>query len=103
MNHAIDLILFVILSLAAIVMEVIGAIDGVLAHLMTRAGVPHNAQIILLVVAAIWLVVMALRLLGGIFSALLIVLLLLLILHQAYPGFAVGPAHAPAAAVGTSI
>jgi drug/metabolite transporter superfamily protein YnfA len=85
MDHAIHLLVSAILTLAALVMEAIGLADSFLAALMTRAGVPPNAQIILLVVAAIWLTVMAFRVFGRIFAALIIVLLILLIVHRMLP------------------
>jgi drug/metabolite transporter superfamily protein YnfA len=85
MDHAINLLVSAILTLAALVMEAVGLADAFLAALMTRVGVPQNAQIILLVVAAIWLTVMAFRLFGRIFAALIIVLLILLILHRLLP------------------
>jgi hypothetical protein len=85
MNHAIDLLVAAILTLAGLVMEAVGFVDSFLATLMTRAGVPPNAQIILLVVAAIWLMVMAFRLLGRVFAALIIVLLILLVVHRLFP------------------
>jgi hypothetical protein len=85
MDHAINLLLAAILTLAGLVMEAVGVADSFLATLMTRLGVPPNAQIILLVVAAIWLTVMAFRLLGRVFAALIIVLLLLLVIHRMVP------------------
>jgi hypothetical protein len=96
MDHAINLVVFAILTLAGLVMEGIGFVDGLLASVMTALHVPGNAQIILLVVAAVWLAVLAIRALGGVFAALIIVLLLLLLLHQALPGFKPPVAHLPA-------
>ncbi len=100
MDHAINLVIFAILTLAGLVMECIGFVDGLLARVMTALHVPANAQIILLVVAAIWLAVLAIRALGGVFAALIIVLLLLLLLHQALPGFKPPLAHFPVPAQG---
>ncbi len=97
MNHAIDLIIFAILTLAGLVMDFIAFVDSFLASLMTSAHVPPNAQIILLVVVvvAVALVVMALRALGGVFGALIIVLLVLLLVHQSFPKMQVPQAHLP--------
>jgi hypothetical protein len=94
-NHAIDLIIFAILTLAGLVMDFIAFVDSFLASLMTSAHVPPNAQIILLVVVAVALVVMALRALGGVFGALIIVLLVLLLVHQSFPKMQVPQAHLP--------
>ena len=96
MTHAIDLVIFAILTLAGLVMDFIGLVDGFLASLMTSAGIPPNAQIILLVVAAVLLIIMALRALGGIFGALIIVLLVLLLMHRSFPKMEVPQAHLPA-------
>jgi hypothetical protein len=100
LEHAINLVIFAILTLAGLVMECIGFLDGWLARVMTALHVPANAQIILLVVAAIWLAVLAIRALGGVFAALIIVLLVLLLLHQALPGMKPPRAHFPAPAQG---
>lgn len=100
MDHAINLIIFAILTLAGLVMEGIGFVDGLLARVMTALHVPANAQIILLVVAAVWLAVLAIRALGGVFAALIIVLLVLLLLHQALPGMKPPQAHFPAPTTG---
>jgi hypothetical protein len=86
MNHAIDLIMFVILGLVGLILHVIGIIDGFLASLMTAAHVPANAQIILLVVIAVWLAVLAFRAFGGVFRVLIIILLLLLLFRVLLPG-----------------
>jgi hypothetical protein len=94
-NHAIDLIIFAILTLAGVVMDFISFVDSFLASLMTDAHVPANAQVVLLVVVAVMLVVMALRALGRVFGALIIVLLLLLLVHQSFPNLQVPQAHLP--------
>jgi len=93
MDHAINLVVFAILTLAGLVMEGIGFLDGVLASVMTALHVPANAQIILLVVAAVWLAVLAVRALGGVFAALIIVLLVLLLVHRVLPGLKAPVAH----------
>jgi hypothetical protein len=95
-THAIDLVIFAILTLAGLVMSFIGLVDGYLAALMNSVGIPPNAQIILLIVAAVVLTVAALRALGGIFGALIIVLLVLLLMHQSFPKMEIPQAHLPA-------
>ncbi len=100
MDHAINLVIFAILTLAGLVMQCIVFLDGLLARVMTALHVPGNAQIILLVVAAVWLAVLAMRALGRVFAALIIVLLVLLLLHQAMPGLKPPLAHFPAPAAG---
>lgn len=95
MNHAIDLIVLVIMTLASLVMAFIGFIDSFLAALMTSSGIPPNVQTILLAVAAVVLVVLAIRALGGVFAALIIVLLVLLLVHKVFPGLEVPQGHTP--------
>ncbi len=85
MNHAIDLIIFAILWLLGLILHVIGVIDVFLASMMTAAHVPANAQIILLVVIAIWLAILAFRAFGGMFRVLIIILLVLLLLRALLP------------------
>lgn len=96
MTHAIDLVIFVILTLAGLVMDVVAFVDGWFASLMTAAHIPQNAQLVLLLVVAVVLVVMAVRALGGIFAGLIVILLLLLLVHQAFPGAQIPQAHLPA-------
>ena len=95
MTHAINLIIMIIMTLADLVMAFIGFIDGMLAALMSSAGIPPNVQLILLVVAALILVVYAVRALGGIFAGLIVVLLILLVLSKAFPGMHVPQGHVP--------
>jgi len=94
-NHAIDLIIFAILTLAGLVMDFIAFVDSFLASLMTAAHIPQNAQIILLVVVALLLVIAVLRALGGIFGALILVLVVLLFVHKSFPHIQVPQAHLP--------
>jgi hypothetical protein len=95
-THAINMLVLVILTLAGLVMEFIGFIDGILAAAMTSMGIPPNAQAILLLVAAIVLVVFAIRAFGRIFAALIIVLLVLLVVHKVFPGMQVPRGPTPA-------
>ena len=95
MTQAINLVIYIITTLAGLVMTVIGFIDALLAGLMTSLGIPPNIQIILLAAAAIVLVVAAVRALGGVFATLIAVLLLLLLVHLAVPGIGTPQGHAP--------
>jgi hypothetical protein len=85
-THAINTITSIITLLFGLVMEAIGAVDAALAALMTAAGLPANLQVIILLVAAILLIIFAIRVLGGVFGVLLIILLILLIMHRLAPG-----------------
>ena len=96
MTQAVNFVVFVIMTLAGLVMAFIGFIDGVLAALMTSAGIPPNVQAILLVVAAVGVVILAIRAFGGFFATLIIVLLMLLLVHRVFPGMEVPQGYAPA-------
>lgn len=89
MTHAINLVVSAILTLAGLVMELIGVIDGFLVTLMTSVGLPPLLQVLILIGVALWLVVAALRLLGPVFALLILVLFLLLLVHWVMPGSAV--------------
>ncbi|HQT47479.1 MAG TPA: hypothetical protein PLY97_09680 [Acidocella sp.] len=95
MTHAINLIIFIILSLANLILAVVGFFDGLLAAVMSTLGIPPNAQLILLAVAAVLLIVYAVRALGRIFAALIIVLLVLLMLARVFPHMTVPHGHVP--------
>jgi hypothetical protein len=95
-THAINLVVSVILTLAGLVMEVIGIADAFLAALMTSAGIPPDIQIIILTAVAVLLVIFAIRSLGGVFSVLIIILLVLLVLHRVVPGLQVPHLNLPA-------
>jgi len=94
-NHAIDLVIFAILTLAGLVMGVVSYIDGLLGAALSAAHVPPNAQLVLLAVVAICLVVLALRLFGRIFAALIIVLVLLLLVRDVFPHVQMPNGHLP--------
>jgi hypothetical protein len=85
-THAIDTITAIIMMLFGLVMEAIGIVDGALAALMTSAGLPPDVQVIVLIVAAVLLIIFAIRVLGGVFGVLLVVLLILLLMHRLVPG-----------------
>ena len=87
MNSAIDFVLTLILRLVGVVMAVIILIENALRHLLEQAGIHGQTQSAVLVVAAILVIVGALRLLGGIFGLLITVLLILMILNLLMPGF----------------
>jgi hypothetical protein len=91
LTHAIDLVVAAILFLAGLVMTVIGVIDSYLSAIMTYAGLPPLFQTIILIAVALWLIVLAVRLLGGVFSGLIIVLLLLMVLHRLFPHLEILP------------
>jgi hypothetical protein len=85
MNQIIDVILVAILLLAGLVMAGIATIDTFLSDAMTYAGVPALSQIIILFAMVFWLIAMAVRLLGPVFSTLITLLLILLFVHRIFP------------------
>ncbi len=87
MTHAIDVVVATILFLALLVMEVIGTIDTFLTSMMGYAGLPPLAQTIILVFVAIFLIMLAVRVLGRVFATLVVILLVLLIVHRLFPAF----------------
>jgi hypothetical protein len=88
MTHAIDLVIAALLTLAGLVMAVVGAIDGFLVTVMSAAGLPPLLQLLIIIAVGIWVVVMALRLLGGVFALLLLILFVLMLVHWLMPGTA---------------
>lgn len=95
MTYAIDLLVLMIFALAGLAMGVIGFIDGILAAAMQALGIPDNAQTILLTVAAIALIVFAVRALGRVFAALVIVLLVLILVHKIFPAMQIPQGTTP--------
>ncbi|HEY1857302.1 hypothetical protein [Acidocella sp.] len=81
MTHAINLVVSAILTLAGLVMELIGVIDGFLVTLMTSVGLPPLLQVLILIGVALWLVVAAFRVLGRVFALLILILVVLLLVH----------------------
>lgn len=96
MNHAIDLVVSAILALAGLVMAAAGIVDGFLVTAMGAVGLPPLLQLLILIAVALWVVIVALRLLGGTFALLLLILFMLLLVHWVMPGSASGH-HAPPA------
>lgn len=86
MVHIIDVLLFIILLLAGLVMAGIATVDAFLANAMTYAGVPPLSQIIILFTIVFWLIAVAVRVLGPVFCTLITLLLILLFLHRIFPG-----------------
>jgi hypothetical protein len=93
MSHAIDLVVSAILALAGLVMAAAGIVDGFLVTAMSAVGLPPLLQLLILIAVALWVVMAALRLLGGAFALLLLILFMLLLVHWVMPGSASGQWH----------
>src|ERR1700734_122936 len=85
MNHAIDLVGSALLTLVGLVLTLAGIVDGFLVTVMSAVGLPPLLQLLILIAAAIWVVLVALRLLGGVFALLLLILFMLLLVHWFMP------------------
>jgi hypothetical protein len=86
MDSAINFVLTLILRLVGVIMAVIVVIENGLRHLLAQAGIGGQVQSAVLVIAAILIIIAALRLLGGVFGFLITVLLVLMILNLLMPG-----------------
>lgn len=93
MDSAINFIVTLLLRLVGAVMAVIGIVEHGLRQVLDQAGVHGELQSAILVVAAIVVIVAALRLLGGVFGFLITILLVLMILNLLMPGL-----HLPSSA-----
>jgi hypothetical protein len=83
------------LAIAEFIMRWIGYLDAAISHVMILAGLGPERQTELLLVLTVVLVVLALRVLGGLLGWLTLIVLLLLLLHHIVPGILppqVGPA-----------
>jgi hypothetical protein len=77
-----------VLAACQFVMRGIGAIDNFFTNIMFSLGIldPHIQAYILLALAAV-LVVLALRVLGGLLGWVLLIFIVLLLVHRLVPGF----------------
>ena len=87
MDHALAVVLGLLVQLFDLVLAAIAFIEGGARHLLQRAGITGPLQGALLVVLAVLLVVAALRVFGRLFAGLLLIVLALLLLH----GLVAGP------------
>ena len=95
MDHAINLVIAIILALCGLVMEAIVLVDSFLASVMTSLGINPQAQTAILIGVVLLLVIAAVRALGSVVSVLIIVLLFLLLAHRVMPGMHVPPVSFP--------
>jgi hypothetical protein len=85
MEHIIGLITLILVTILGLVIQVITFIDGLFSAALTSIGIPLHAQEPLLIIAAIFLAIAALQLLGRFVAGLLIILFLLLLLAPHAP------------------
>ncbi len=85
MNQAVSYFIDGILSLCALVMRGVGAVDGLLTGAMQSVDLSVRTQSYILLVVTVVLVVLALRALGGLLGWLVFLFLVLLLLHHILP------------------
>ncbi|WP_428376947.1 hypothetical protein [Lichenicoccus sp.] len=86
MQHAIDLILGLALTLFHLIITAIAVIESVLRDVLAPMGLSHGAENAILLVFAVLLIVAAIRIFGGLFALLLTIVLVLMVLHILLPG-----------------
>jgi len=96
MTQAFNVTYALILGLFAAIMTGIALIEGFLGGLMTQAGIPGQFQKPALIVAAVLLIVVALRVFGRVFGFLIVIFLILLLLHILFPGLSAPGGSIPA-------
>ncbi len=85
MNDAINVILTAILAIVVAVMSVIAGIDGAISDSMARLGFGAGPQAVILLSMTIVLMVLGVRLVGGLLAWLILILLTLVAVHHMIP------------------
>jgi hypothetical protein len=88
LNNAVQYFVTCVLALCDMVMRFLGNIDAALDVVMTSAGIDAHWQFLIMLVVTVILVVLALRLVGGLLGWVVLILLVLLLLHRVVPGIA---------------
>jgi hypothetical protein len=86
MQHAIDLLLSLILGLFHVIVAGIAAIEGILRTALATMQIGTEGQNIVLLVVLVALIIGAIRFFGGIFAILITIVLVLMMLHVLLPG-----------------
>ncbi|NPD67332.1 hypothetical protein HN018_07055 [Lichenicola cladoniae] len=81
MEHAMNLVLGLLLGLFNLVAAAIGVIEGFARRLLADIGIGGELQTIILIVLLVLLIVAAIRVFGRLFGVLIAVFLLLLLFH----------------------
>ncbi len=92
MDHALNVVLGLLIGLFDLVVAAMAFIEGGARHLLSQVGITGPLQGALLVVLGVLLVVAALRVFGRLFAVLLLIVLVLLLLHGLVAG--VSPVNA---------
>jgi hypothetical protein len=92
LNSAIELFITGIFALCAMAMQVIASADDVLGEVMDNAGIDPQHQVFILLIVTVMLVILALRVMGGLLGWLVLAVLILLLMHRIVPGM-VTPDH----------
>lgn len=86
MQHALNLVLAVLLGLFNLIVATIAIIEGVVRRGLATLGIHGGSQTAILVVVVVLLIIAAIRLFGRLFAILIAVFLLLLLLHALIGG-----------------
>ena len=86
MQHAIDVILALLVGLLDLVVTVIAVIEHGARQGLARLGITGPPQTAILVVLAAALIILAFRLFGRVFAVLIALVLLLILLHALLGG-----------------
>ncbi len=84
-NQALGTVASWLRALLGLFLGLFGVIDVFLRHALSRAGVPGEAQSVIVLLAAVVFIAAVLRLFGGVIRILLVVFLILLMLHIVLP------------------
>ena len=87
MQNATGQVIALILGLFHIIVVGIASIEGILRATLVPMGIGVEGQNIVLLLAALMLIIGAIRFFGGIFAILITILLVLLALHVLMPAF----------------
>lgn len=86
MQHAIDLVLKLLIGLFDVIVAAIAVIEGGARRLLAELGIHGAPQTVILVVLLVLLIVAAFRVFGRLLALLLAIVLLLIVLHALFAG-----------------
>ncbi len=89
MQTAIDQVMALMLGLFRIIVAAIASIEGILRSALVPMGIGVEGQNIVLLVAALVLIIGAIRFFGRIFAILITIVLVLLVLHVLLPALGI--------------
>jgi hypothetical protein len=88
LNNTVQYFITGVLALCDMVMRFLGIIDDALGGIMASAGIDPHLQLLIMLIVTVMLVMLALRLVGGLLGWVVLLLLVMLLLHRIVPGMA---------------